>query len=397
MNGYEPSAAWSVLGAMRVITKAIFKEMGAVAGLTLLGLVMLVLLQQAVRLADLITKQGVSLLTIAPILALALPALIVTILPVCTLMAPAIIYSRLATDSELLALRATGYSFYQLLSPVLGLGVLMALITAVLILEVIPRANFLARQQMFEAVSTSLQLRLHERVFQSPIPGIVVYVERIDDQNNLLEGVLIADNRTQETTTIFASKAEIIPDFATMRVVVRMRHGSLLRRDGEQGVQQAAFERYSFVIEVGNPWDSAELSRKRVREMTLREVAEQVQMLQASGGNYLRALVEWHKRVALPVSCLLLSFVGAPIGSLNRRTGRLGGLAMSAGSLLLYYILVTAGASLSETGAVSPLLGIWGPNILAAVAAVYLGIRANGHYAVPFIKRFGAVLSPAKR
>jgi lipopolysaccharide export system permease protein len=368
----------SVTNPMRVITKAIFKEMATVAGITLLGLVVLVLLQQAARLADLITKQGVSLLSIAPILALALPALVVTILPVCSLMAPAIAYSRLATDGELLALRATGYSFYQLLTPILGLGVFMGAATAVLVLEVIPHANFLARQLVFDAVSTSLQLRVRERVFQSPLPGLVVYVERIDENNGQLEGVLIADNRTPEATTIFASEAEILPDFAGMRVIVKMRNGSLLRREGEQNSQQATFERYSFVIEVGNPWDGAELSRKRVREMTLGEIWQQVQTLRVGGGNHLRALVEWHKRIALPVSCLVLVFVGAPVGGLNRRTGRLGGFAISAGSLLLYYILVTAGSSLAETGAISPLLGVWGPNVLAIAAAVYLILTANG-------------------
>ena len=379
---------------MRVITKAILKELFIVASVTLLGLVVLVLLQQAVRLADLITKQGVSLFTIGPILALALPALVVTIFPVCALMAPAIIYSRLATDSELLALRATGYSFYQLLTPILGLGVVMGVATAVLILEVIPHANLLARQQIFEAVSTSLQLRIHERVFQSPIPGLVVYVERIAEKSGLLEGVLIADNRTSEATTIFASEAEIIPDFAGMRLVVKMRNGSLLRREGEQGLQQAAFEGYSFVIEVGNPWDSAELSRKRVREMTLSEIEEQVETLKATGGNHLRALVEWHKRVALPVSCLVLGFVGAPVGGLNRRTGRLGGFALSAGTLLLYYIVVTAGASLAETGSVSPTLGVWGPNFLAVAAAVCLAFKANGMRSFLLAEQFGC---PARK
>jgi lipopolysaccharide export system permease protein len=382
---------------MRVIPKAILKEMATVASITLLGLVVFVLIQQAVRLADLITKQGVSLLTIAPILVLALPALVVTILPVCSLIAPAITYSRLATDSELLALRATGYSFYQLLTPVLGLGVLMGIATAALMLEVIPQANFLTRQLIFEAVSTSLQLRIRERVFQSPLPGLVVYVERIDEKNGQLEGVLIADSRTSESTTIFAAGAEILPDFAGMRVVVRMRDGSLLRREGEQGFQQAAFQRYSFVIEVGNPWDGAELSRKRVREMTLGELGEQVQTLKASGGSYLRALVEWHKRLALPVSCLVLVFVGAPVGSLNRRTGRLGGFAISAGSLLLYYILVTAGSSLAETGTISPILGVWAPNVLALTAAVYMVLRVDGRQSLSQTKRRGVVLSRFSR
>ena len=382
---------------MRVITKAILKEIATVAGITLLGLMVLVLLQQAARLADLITKQGVSLLTIAPILALALPALVVTILPVCSLMAPAITYSRLATDGELLALRATGYSFYQLLTPIIGLGVFLGVTTAFLVLEVIPHANFLARQLVFEAVSTSLQLRVRERVFQSPLPGLVVYVERIDEKNGQLEGVLIADNRTPEATTIFAAEAEILPDFAGMRVVIKMRNGSLLRREGEQSSQQASFERYSFVIEVGNPWDGVELSRKRVREMTLAEIWQQVQTAKASGESHLRALVEWHKRVALPISCLVLVFVGAPVGGLNRRTGRLGGFAISAGSLLLYYILVTVGSSLAETGVMSPILGVWAPNVLAVVTAVYLVLTANGKPSFSHTKQLAVAAHQSSR
>src|SRR5215510_13453921 len=312
------SGGRSVTNPMRVITKAILKEMATVAGITLLGLVVLVLLQQAMRLTDLITKQGVSLLAIAPSLMLALPALVAIMLPVCALMTPAITYSRLATDSELLALRATGYSFYQLLPPIVGLGLLMSGATAFLVVEVIPHASFLARQELFEAVSTSLQLRIRERIFQTPIPGIVLYVERIDKKNGRLQGVLIADNRSPEVTTILASEAELLPDFPGMRIIVEMRHGSLQRRLGEQNAQQAAFERYSFIIEVGNPWDGAELSRKRVREMTLSEISQQVEILRVSGASHLRALVEWHKRVALPFSCLVLVFIGAPVGGLNR-------------------------------------------------------------------------------
>jgi lipopolysaccharide export system permease protein len=371
---------------MRVITKAIVQEMGVVASITLLGLIMLVILQQAVRLADLVTRQGVSVLALAPILALALPALAVTILPVCALMAPAITYSRMAADSELLALRATGYSFHQLLWPVLTLGLLLAAATAFLVMEVIPHANLLARQRIFEAVSSSLQLRIRERVFQSPIPGLVLYVEHVDPKHDRLRGVLIADSRQPEMTTIFAAEAEIVPDFPGMRLIIYLRDGALQRRRDAQSVQQAAFEHYSFVIEVGNPWDEAELSKKRVREMTLSEIRQEVQALRARGGNHLRALVEWHKRLALPVACFVLGFVGAPLGALTRRTGRLGGFAISAGALLLYYVLVTIGASLAEIGTIPPLLGVWAPHGLAALAALYLIPKADGRRPLPHLK-----------
>jgi lipopolysaccharide export system permease protein len=368
---------------MRVITKTILKEMGTVGSMTLLGLVVLVLLQEVVRLTEVITKQGVSLVAIAPCLVLALPALVAFMLPVCALMTPAITYSRLATDSEWLALQAPGYSFYQLLPAILVLGTLMAGATVALVVEVGPRTNFLARQQLFAAVSTSLQLRIRERVFQAPVPGVVLYVERMDKKNGLLRDVLIVDSRTPQATTIFASEAEILADFPGMRVIFTLHHGSLQRQEGVQNAQQAAFERYSFSIEVGSSRDRADLSRKRVREMSLRELQGEVKALQASGANDRRVLVEWHKRLALPVACLVLGMVGAPLGSLNRRTGRLGGFAISAGVLLLYYILVTIGASLAETGSISPVLGVWTPIALVVIAGAYLVHHANGRR--PFV------------
>jgi lipopolysaccharide export system permease protein len=324
------------------------------------------------------TMQGVSPAAMAQILLLALPALVVIILPVCALITPVIAYSRLATDHELLVLKATGYSFYQLLAPVATLALLLAGVTGTLILEVVPQTNFLARKSIFEAVSNALQLRVREGVFQSPMPGLVLYVERVDPRDGTLRDVFISDSRTPEVSTIIAAEAEIIPDFAAMQVIVELRHGSLHRQERAGSSQRAAFERYSFVIELTNPWEAVGSGKKRVREMTLREMRQEALALKASGGNYRRPLVEWHKRVALPVACLVLAFVGAPLGSLNRWAGRLGGLALGAAALLLYYIFVTVGGSLAETGTVSPTVGVWLPHVLATLAAVYLVGLANG-------------------
>jgi lipopolysaccharide export LptBFGC system permease protein LptF len=46
--------------------------------------------------------------------------------------------------------------------------------------------------------------------------------------------------------------------------------------------------------------------------------------------------------------------------------------------LLLYYILVTVGASLAEVGTVSSALGIWTPNLLAGLAALFLIAHSEG-------------------
>jgi lipopolysaccharide export system permease protein len=102
--------------------------------------------------------------------------------------------------------------------------------------------------------------------------------------------------------------------------------------------------------------------------------------------------VEWHKRLALPVACLVLGLVGAPLGGLNRRTGRLGGFAISAGVLLLYYILVTTGASLAETGSIPPVLGVWTPSVLVVVSGAYLIRHVNGRGPFALTKWLGVKL-----
>jgi hypothetical protein len=78
-----------------------------------------------------------------------------------------------------------------------------------------------------------------------------------------------------------------------MRIIIEMRQGSPQRQESTQNAQQAAFERYSFIIDVGSSWDRADLIRKRMREMSLREICQEAEVWQASGGNYLRALGLW--------------------------------------------------------------------------------------------------------
>ena len=193
-SDHRPGQA-GVTNLMRVITKAILKEMAIVARHHALGLVVLVLLQQAVRLADLITKQGVSPLSIAPILALALPALVVTIFPSAPSWLrrlPSVVWPPTVSCWRS---GPRAIVFYQLLTPILGLGVFMGSP---------PRSSCLKSSHMpisWPGNWSSTPCRHHYNCgcgngCSSPPFRLVVYVDRIDESNGQLEGVLIADSRT---------------------------------------------------------------------------------------------------------------------------------------------------------------------------------------------------------
>ena len=85
--------------------------------------------------------------------------------------------------------------------------------------------------------------------------------------------------------------------------------------------------------------------------------------------------LEFHRRLALPFSCMLLGLVGAPLGAIFRQSGRMAGITLGLGIFLAYYIVLSASKGLGENGLLSPFLAIWLPNLLTALVALFLWIK----------------------
>jgi LPS export ABC transporter permease LptG len=149
-----------------------------------------------------------------------------------------------------------------------------------------------------------------------------------------------------------------------------------------------SFERLEEEIDVEGLFPSVS-SEKRVREKDIGELLRDVRALEAgpaaSGGKEGLASprevpahwVEIHKKFSLPFACLVFALLGLPLGIMTGRAGRTGGFSLGLGIILLYYVMLTAGEKLAMDGRVSPLLGVWGPDVLLAVAAVFLFLRVD--------------------
>jgi len=85
--------------------------------------------------------------------------------------------------------------------------------------------------------------------------------------------------------------------------------------------------------------------------------------------------LEYHRRLALPLSCLLLGLVGAPLGALFRQSGRMAGVTVGLGIFLTYYVVLSAGKGLGENGIISPFLAVWLPNLLTSLVAIVLWVK----------------------
>ncbi|MEX0593986.1 MAG: LptF/LptG family permease [Balneolaceae bacterium] len=88
-------------------------------------------------------------------------------------------------------------------------------------------------------------------------------------------------------------------------------------------------------------------------------------------------LVEVHKKFSIPFACILFVFLGAPIGMLTRK-GNIGVAALISATLLtLYFLAIIQGEKWADRLVIPPWAGMWGINILMALAGAALTLRVS--------------------
>ena len=90
-----------------------------------------------------------------------------------------------------------------------------------------------------------------------------------------------------------------------------------------------------------------------------------------------RYLVEWHRKFTLAVSCILLFFIGAPLGAIIKKGGFGLPLVISLLLFILYYVVTIFGEKLAKQGVLPPVLGMWLALMLFFPLAIFLTYKAS--------------------
>lgn len=87
--------------------------------------------------------------------------------------------------------------------------------------------------------------------------------------------------------------------------------------------------------------------------------------------------VEWHRKYTLAISCILLFFIGAPLGAIIKKGGFGLPLVISLLLFILYYVLGIFGEKMVKQGAVNPILGMWFALMVFFPMAIFLTYKAS--------------------
>jgi lipopolysaccharide export system permease protein len=347
-----------------------------VGGLALFTFVLLI--ARILKLVEMVVNRGVPALEILQLFSYILPAFLEVTVPMALLLACLMAYGRLSADSEIVALRASGLSLYQISAPVAVFALLVWMASLGLSLYARPWGNEALRTGIFELARSRASVGLKQHVFNDEFPGLVIYVEQIEPPGTDLRRILISDRRQAgEENTVVARRGQLLADEEAHSVNLRLYDGFIFTAQEQAGeYDKTDFNVYDVSLDLGHALGAIEQRERDPSEIRTTELRDRIEDLRADGESAAPERVELARRLSVPFASLVFALVGIPLGLQPVRAVRSRGLAVSLGIILLYYLMLSAGEALGRQDRAPITLALWMPNLVLGGLGVYLFRRA---------------------
>ncbi|WP_337995891.1 LPS export ABC transporter permease LptF [Oleispirillum naphthae] len=310
---------------MRGITRYILKQLTIGMVLVTVGMSVLLWLSQSLRFIDLIVNKGLSVVLFLKLTSLLLPGFLMVVLPIAVFTVVLFVYNKLASDRELVVMRATGMSQWDLSKPALVLAALAMALSCALSLWIAPASVKTFREMQWTIRQDVTHLVLKEGEFTDIGDGIVVFVSD-RDADNVLTNVLISDSSMPgKAITVMAEKGALVSGSAVPRI--HLINGN--RQEYDPATHAFTILYFdSYTAEFGDSHPSDEVRFRDARERTLTELFTETTADSGKGGIPLKPMdirrfrVEGVQRLLLPLQAVgfaLLALAGLLGGMFNRR------------------------------------------------------------------------------
>ena len=322
---------------------------------------------------DLLTK-GVDGWTVAHLMVLLVPQGLSVTIPMALLIGLLMGLGRLSGDRETVALQACGISIIRLYRPIALLALLATVATGYTMIVLLPDANQAWRDIVFRTLAARAEDEVKPRVFDSGLPGLVLYVRDVDLQGTDWTDVFLADSRGEGPPIIYvAQEGRIVLDPEERVVDIVLSAGATHRVTADDPSAYSVSRFDSSVLKLDPDTIFTEGGPQRgEREMTIPELQALVASIRASGASPHNPLMEIHQRFSIPVACLVFSIIGLGLGATSRKDGKLASFAMGIGVIFAYYILMYGARAMAKGALVSPHLAMWLPDIVLGAGGIGL-------------------------
>ncbi|WP_077154223.1 LptF/LptG family permease [Bacteroides bouchesdurhonensis] len=279
--------------------------------------------------------------------------------------------SKLAENSEIIAMFSTGMSFKRMMRPYMISAAIIAMITFTLSSYIIPRGS-VTRLNFEDRYIKPKKKNTAQNVQLEVADGVIAYINSYNDAlktgnrfsldkfvDKKLVSHLTARRITYDTTTV---NKWTIHDY-----MIRELDG--LKETITKG------DRIDSIINM-DPSDF--LIMKNQQEMlTSPQLSEYIDKQKRRGfANIKEFEIEYHKRIAMSFASFILTIIGVSLSSRKTKGGMGLHLGIGLGLSFSYILFQTVTSTFAVNGNVPPFIAVWIPNILYAGIAFFLYRKA---------------------
>jgi len=351
---------------MKILRNYIIKELLGPLLASLGVFTFVLLIGNMLKLADLLLNKGVSIQDIIKLFFYLIPYILSYTIPMAILTATVLCFGRLASDNEVTAMKASGISLYRIGLPVLIIALIISLGSVYLNDRVLPASHFASIKLVKGAALKNPAAYLEPGTFIKSFKGYIVRVNSVD--GDALKDILIYQlGEKGPTRTIIAKKGKIITHPDGNAITLKLIDGTADEPNPEDSnlFYKLSFKTYDMTLDLEKSLSKGKF-RKKIKDMTIKELKEDVASLKATGvisehikKEVRRRLTEIHRKIAMAFSSFVFVLVALPLAINTKKREKSIGFAISLIILLIYYLLLFGGIALSLRGAIPPIMGVW--------------------------------------
>ncbi len=359
---------------MRILTRYILREVisHALVGAAVFTFVLFT--RDLGRILELVVRNSAPLPSVAEVFFFTIPVALTYTIPMGVLVGILIGLSRLAADSEVTAMRASGmgvWTFLRVISIFVIVGWLLALANS---MYVAPKSLAALGGLQDKLKSSQASFEIQPRVFYEGFPKSVLYVQDIKALSTAAKwkGIFLADLTDPASPRISLAHEGMLVSQGADTLDLHLSDGSTHETDPKNPDQYqiSTFQTTDIPIQVPTAQSSGEHEPTTLGEMSSAE------LLRIGGGSDPVAsrwhMIEFHRRLALPTACLVFAMVGIPLGLSSKKGGKSSGFVITILLVFLFYSISLIGVSFARQGRVSPAVGVWLADFVFLIGGAFL-------------------------
>ena len=356
---------------MRILTRYILRE---VLSHGLLGGVLftfVLFMKELGPLLELAVRNSASSSTVGEIFLLMLPNMFTVTIPMAVLVGTLLGLSRLAADSEITAMRASGVGVWRFVGIV---GVVATLAWGAGLANTLyfaPNASAQLLRLEDELKNTQATYQIQPRVFYEDLKNVVLYVEDVRAGTGAARWrqVFLADLTDPVSPKVTTAEEAAVASVDNQTLIMRLRNGMQHQTasDAPDQYNISTFAQTDLPLETtSTPEPHLGHSDAPVLAMSNHELVERTKR---PGGRWF--LIELERRYAYPSACLVLILVGVPLGISSKRGGKSAGFVLTIVLVFVYYFLSSTGVALARQNKLPVFAGVWMANILFCASGIF--------------------------